>query len=348
VLHFRDTRSGDFHLDKDPQPAGNALPLLRFASGHGFALDPWEGSNVSVERVLHEADLAWEVDPRPVLVPYSDGTALPVRGYRSLVRPRPRHEVIKNPAMGEVDSLQVMSVVTSAYAVAENHWVAEACLALARQFDREASVVAATGFGRTNERTLFAVRLCVSRDDVVLLLAYNQHGGDGAVRFQVVRADRQMNCILVPDADHGAVSVPHVGDVRERLDRLRFRDLMEKYDAEVTPLWRDLPDRLWTPRHTAALIKELWGDEPSTDRLTPDGRPLLSDHDLRHPKAHLTRSMHGCTDALTAYRLTCQYLDHRSEACEKGDFTKDRDERLALGAGTKHKQRAWRWIVTNT
>jgi hypothetical protein len=53
------------------------------------------------------------------------------------------------------------------------------------------------------------------------------------------------------------------------------------------------------------------------------------------------------SDAASAYTAVCDWIDNKSEACERGDFTKDRDERLALGAGNKYKQRAWRWIVDN-
>jgi hypothetical protein len=44
-------------------------------------------------------------------------------------------------------------------------------------------------------------------------------------------------------------------------------------------------------------------------------------------------------NAGTAFQLLCRYLDNESEARERRDFTKDRDERLALGAGLRHKQR---------
>lgn len=58
--------------------------------------------------------------------------------------------------------------------------------------------------------------------------------------------------------------------------------------------------------------------------------------------------MRDIDDAANAYRAVCDWIDNRSEACERGDFTKDRDERLALGAGNKYKRDAWRWIVDNT
>ena len=85
--------------------------------------------------------------------------------------------------------------------------------------------------------------------------------------------------------------------------------------------------------------------KPQAERYaqtTPDNTTL------HHPRSHLTEKLAGCTDAATAYSTICRYMDNDSEAREQGDFTKDRDERLALGAGLGHKQRAWTWIVHNT
>lgn len=50
-------------------------------------------------------------------------------------------------------------------------------------------------------------------------------------------------------------------------------------------------------------------------------------------------------NAADAYRRLCSYVDHQSEARERGDLTEDRDEWLALGAGWHFKQRIWRWIT---
>ena len=69
---------------------------------------------------------------------------------------------------------------------------------------------------------------------------------------------------------------------------------------------------------------------------------------LRHPGLHLTSVLADCVDPAEVFRLICAYLDNASEACERGDFTKDRDERLALGAGLRLKQQAWRWMVAHT
>lgn len=66
-----------------------------------------------------------------------------------------------------------------------------------------------------------------------------------------------------------------------------------------------------------------------------------------HPDGHLTHALSGCSDPALAYRRVCAYLDNQSEARERGDFIKDRNERLAVGAGLRHKQQAWRWIAGN-
>jgi hypothetical protein len=325
VPHYRDSRGGDFYLDRDraslPPPSAE-LPLVRFAGKNGAVCDLWSGDGAdeqSVLPLLRKARLDWRVDHREVLTPLGDPWApTPIRGYEALVRPGP-------------DS--VMSVVTSAYRVAENEWVARAALALGLRFDPGAVLVAAAGFGRTGERTLFVVRVRELETTTLILLAHNTHGGEGAVRFQLVEADRSVSAILAPDSRHATLSIPHVGDVEERLDDLRVRSIVEDYVAETQPAWGRLQAAPWTPRHTSNLLHELWGEPPQSERA------------LRHPARHLTSVLADCSDPAEAYRLVCAYLDNESEACERGDFTKDRDERLALGAGLKLKQRAWRWMI---
>lgn len=129
----------------------------------------------------------------------------------------------------------------------------------------------------------------------------------------------------------------------------RSETFIEKYFSETRPLWQKLSERLWTPRHTSTLIKELWGDTPPLTRVAPSGQEISTGEEhARHPGHHLTHAMKPICDAASAYVAICDWIDNKSEACERGDFTKDRDERLALGAGNKYKQRAWRWIVDNT
>jgi hypothetical protein len=219
--------------------------------------------------------------------------------------------------------------------------VLDAALALARAYEPRAAPVCAVGFGRNSDRSLYGVRVGANDDRTLVLLIHNTHGGEGAVRFQLVEADRASGAILVPDVPRASLSVPHVGDVQERLRSLRHSRMVEEYGKASGDAWGKLADGLWTPKHTAALVAELWPRhrEPHT---TPDGTVLV------HPGNHLARELSGCSDPARAYRRICAYLDNESEARERGDFTKDRDERLALGTGRNHKQRAWRWIADNT
>lgn len=335
MVSFRDG-GGRFHLDLRlrGRETSETPPALRFAGVHGVALAEalWSQRAVDDAEILGRAGLAWEVDRRPVMVPTAEGSLAPARDYRALVRP---------------DTDQVMTVVTTAYRVAENRWVAGAALALAGQADRSAALIGAAGFGRTGERTLFVVRVRATEDDALMLLAYNSHGGEGAVRFRLVEADRRNGTVLAPDVPHAAVSVPHVGRVEERLGDLLLRDLVPKYLVETEPAWRRLRDGLWSPRHTTALVREVWG-EPKPP-VVIDGRELEpADSWPRHPGEYLRHDLADTTDAATAYRRLCAYVDNQSEACERGDLTQDRTERLALGAGMRLKERLWTWIVANT
>ncbi|WP_170165773.1 DUF932 domain-containing protein [Terracoccus luteus] len=258
-----------------------------------------------------------------------------MNGYNALVRP---------------DSDQVMSIVTTAYVPADNDEVADAAVSMAHRIDPQARLVAAASFGRTNERTLFVIRVTRDENEALCLLAYNSHGGEGAVRFQVVEASRSMCTIFVTSSTNSASAVPHVGKVRESLKRAgKHSSLLERYLSEVPPLWGRLADTLWSPRHTRALIQELWGETPTLRPKTSEGRDLEPNESVfRHPGNVLPSRMDRCDDAANAFRLLCDFIDNESDACERGDFTKDRDERLALGAGNKLKQRAWRWIIDNT
>lgn len=134
--------------------------------------------------------------------------------------------------------------------------------------------------------------------------------------------------------------------MRERLNlaSTRHDTFIENYLTETQAQWDQLADTLWTPRHTAALISHLWGPTPDlTPRTAPNGNQVpVPEGWHRHPGHRLPAQMREVTDAALAYKTICYYLDNESEACERGDFTKDRDERLALGAGNKYKLNTWR------
>ncbi len=347
MYHFRDSRPGLFYLNNDryerpPDTSSKMPPFLRFASKYGVGLNLWQGDGTSAQALVSGAGLDWPVMRRRVVVPTGPGISQDTEAnhYKALVRP---------------DTEQVMSVVTSAYSVAENQWVAAATEHFASRAERRPSMIAAVGFGRTGERTMFAARVMGDDTAALCLLAYNTHGGEGAVKFQLVEVDRPLGVTCVLDSPYATLSFPHVGDLKERLERRsrprnpNTETFIERYLTATQPLWKRLEDTLWTPRHTSALIRELWGETPDPKVGSPDGQvQAIDDVKARHPGHHLPSQMRGLTDAANAYRAICDWIDNRSEACERGDFTKDRDERLALGAGNKYKRDAWRWILNNT
>lgn len=261
MSHYRDAKAGKFYLNREdslPTSPDQDPPFLRFARKQGVGVDLWKGEGGTAVDLLRDAGLNWRVHGREVLVPArprqddeldlfaSDRPGLAeARGYRALVRP---------------DTEEIMAVVTAAYRVAENRWVAEALEDLSSRLEAGPPVIAATSHGREHERTLFVGRVTATPDEALCLLAYNTHGGEGAVRFQLAEANRRTGTTYVLDSEHAAMAIPHVGDLEDRLRRASSRDqdetFVERYLAETRPLWDRLSDNLWTRRHTAALIKE--------------------------------------------------------------------------------------------
>lgn len=342
MYHFRDARPGLFYrherYDHIPAYPDETPPFLRFAATRGVALRLWDGEGATADELLPAAGLAWSVRCREVIVPVGPGMSVERQAshYRALVRP---------------DNEQIMSVVTSHYSVAENDWVATAAESLARRANGMPSLISAVGFGREGERTMFAARIAGGSEQATCLLAFNTHGGEGSVRFQIVEADRRTGTTYVLDDPNATASFPHVGDVRDRLRHApRLRHLgtfVERYLSETPPVWNQLADRLWTSRHTSALIRELWGEATNPTIQKPNGVEAYDAVAARHPGHHLPAHLDGISDAANAYRALCNWIDHHSEACERGDYTKDRTERLALGAGNRYKRNAWRWITAN-
>jgi HPt (histidine-containing phosphotransfer) domain-containing protein len=137
-----------------------------------------------------------------------------------------------------------------------------------------------------------------------------------------LEADRVLGAVLAPDVPHATLSVPHVGRLEERLEDLLHRDLVRKYLAEAQPAWRRLQDSLWTPRHTAALVRESWGD-PNPAVVIEGRESEPAESWPRHPKDHLLRVLADVSDAASAYRSLCGYLDNESEPRERGDLTQN-------------------------
>lgn len=329
MFNFRESKGGTFFHERGraalPQPT--LMPALRFAASRGGAVaDPLTADATDVLQMLARARLDWRVDVREVLMTTDCGPAV-IETYRALVRPDTGHS---------------MSVVSRSYRHADNESVVHAALTLAQQYGgRESCLLGAVSFGRDHERTMFIVRIAEPSELPLMLLAYNTHGGEGAVRFQLVEVDGWSGAVLTPAVPSAAVTVPHIGDVPANLRNLVHRRMVEKYVEEVTDAYELLEDITWTPRHTQGLIAELWPQ--------PTGRPLVTADNttLHHPGEHLTDALGATSTAEAAFGILCEYMDNESEARERGDFTKDRDERLALGAGLRHKQRAWKWMIAH-
>lgn len=332
--HYRDAKRGDFLIAPEDErgfgPRG-VPPFLRFCREWGAVGDLVSEPRCDPQQLLGAAALDWRVDHRPALTDLRWGVS-PVSGYEALVRP---------------DREQVMAIVSSAYRVAENDELARAVLDLAARHDRHAALVGAASFGRRGERTLFACRVTqLSRNEVLVLLAHNRHGGEGAARVQLVIADLAADAVLTPPAIWASYEIAHIGRMCDRLDSLRDSSMVDDFLREIAEPRTLLEKAGWSRSRTQRLLHELWGD-PSDDELRSRHGALLepSDRARRHPAGYLSPDLDRSGTAFDAFRRICSFLDNESEACERGDFTKDRDERLALGAGTKLKQKAWRWLV---
>lgn len=114
------------------------MPFLRFAKARNAGVVDLPDNDpvfAHPEGLLKQAKLDWCVDSRDVLVSGSRWLApVKVKGYQALIRP---------------DTSQPMSVVTTAYRVAENDWVLNAALSLARSHDAQAVPVCASASGAT-------------------------------------------------------------------------------------------------------------------------------------------------------------------------------------------------------
>ena len=332
--HYRDARRGEFLVapehERSAGPRG-VPPFLRFCAKRGAVGDLVAEPPRDPRSLIGAAGLNWRVDHRPVLTQLDRGVST-VSGYEALVRP---------------DREQVMAVVSSAYRVAQNEELAQAVLGLAARHDATAALVGAASFGRHGEQTLFVCRVTVlSLGEVLVLLADNRHGREGAVRVRLVIADLGADAVLTPPATWASYEIPHVGRMSDRLAALLDSSMIDDFRKEISEPRARLEKARWSPSRTQRLLHELWGDPPDREPRTRHGAPLEpSDEVKRHPAAYLTSDLDRCESAFHAFRHLCAYLDNESEACERGDYTKDRDERLALGAGTKLKQKAWRWLV---
>ncbi|WP_181778849.1 DUF932 domain-containing protein [Pseudonocardia pini] len=321
MQHYRDSKGGAFHLAPahELRPARPSFPpFLRFCETNGAGVGDLLGSAPSVESTLARAKLDWEVDSRPVYTDSGDDHAL-VSGYRALVRPLPE---------------TVMSVVSSSYRVAENRDLAGAVLGLAKRYGADAGRLGAASFGRNRARTYFAYRVIrLDEDEMLMLLVQNRHGGEGAVRVRAFVVNVNTNAVLAPPAIWSSHEIAHTGDMQEKLDLLRVGAMVDRFLEETESRRWQLKKTEWKVEWSAPVLTDLWEDPPNPER--PGS----------HPGRYLAAELGFCNSAYDAFGRICAFLDNESEACERGDFTKDRDERLALGAGTKLKEKAWRRLV---
>jgi hypothetical protein len=332
--HYRDAKAGEFLIAQGSENSthGDGVPsFLRFCRRRGVAGELGARTGSAPRALLAAAELEWCVDHRPVLTELGPGLSR-VAGYKALVRP---------------DHQQVMAVVSSSYRVVENEDLALTVLSLAQRHDPEAELVGAASFGRNGERSLFVCRVSeLSRSESLVLLAHNRHGGEGAVRVHLAITDLAADAVWTPPVRWASYEIAHVGRIADRLETLRHSPMIDEFLAEIAGPRELMQKARWSPSRTQRLLHELWGDPPDRAPRTVDGRPHgVDDRARRHPAGHLSPDLDLSETAFDAFLRICSFIDNESEACERGDFTKDRDERLALGAGTKLKQKAWRWLI---
>lgn len=110
--------------------------------------------------------------------------------------------------------------------------------------------------------------------------------------------------------------------------RIRSRGPLPDRTRHLTDGVRRSRDALWPQEERAA-----WG---------PEGR-------LVHPREYLLDGrLAGKESCWDVYTQLCAYLDHHSDARERGDATKSRVERLVRGAGEALKARAVELILAHS
>jgi hypothetical protein len=323
---------GTFFLDPRVKVDSRAPSFEMFATARGAACGLWSNTAAEFGDLLAGAGLTWTAERRPVFA-----TGVPNHGE---MLSAPHHRAIVRS-----DTQQVLAVVSSAYAVAQHAMVAQTAFALARQYNPAARLIGAAPLGRDDADALMVVLVERSKAGALCILGYNTHGGEGAVHFRLVKVDRESGAVLVPDTQYVSVKEPHQGNIERRLrelqDTSRGHDWIVGYLADVEPAEAELMDRECTPTQSRQLIQHLW---PQTYKVL-----MAEAGELHHPEDYLINGpLADAENAWTVFLRLCEYLDHRSEARERGDATKDRAERLARGAGDRLKRKAWSWLLENT
>src|SRR4051794_35082504 len=219
-----------------------------------------------------------------------------------------------------------MSVETSHYSVANNRDVLKAALQHCQRV-APVAVVAATSYGAHDERVFLALRIEWNVEPLYMLIR-NSHGGDGALRFELVHLDDTGALVVYgePAATH---SIPHVGKMRdEKLPSFaQHSPFLRIYIEEAMPVIHQVRDTFWSPQRASALVDHLWTPPPPYDP-TPGGDHQISPPDMfameRTTRAHLLDRLTGVQTADEAFREVCRFVDFNSDATDKGDMTRDR------------------------
>lgn len=338
---------GRFYLlPRDKWCDSTIPPVLAYAQRHGYWHVETGGPVPGPAEILNRAGLDWRVLRTPVYATLPGNLpglgGIPATFYRALVRE---------------DTEQVLAVVGRDYSPIQNSTAATAVVDLAqgawltwRSEEPQAErprLVAAAPYGRERAQALYVLDLGIThrRDTTLYLLAHNGHGHGGAMTVNLIATD-DVGTVMPLDFPGIAFVERHERHVGNPTDRLTtygspaVAGLFADRLRDVLKYWSAVSQRPVTDADKTALVEQLWpGDEKAHPR--PGGT-------AQHPRNHLLNVLSQADTLGAAYGTVCRYLDRVSEAREKGDATKDRWERLAAGAGHRHKERALSWLVRRT
>ncbi|MGB7448010.1 MAG: hypothetical protein WA892_02665 [Ornithinimicrobium sp.] len=331
---------GNFYLvPVEDRQAPSVPPIFEYARLHGAWEEHPGGSDADPSALVQDAGLNWHVTRHPVYTSSSDtltglGDVL-AQGYKALVRE---------------DTGTVLGVVTSDYAPIQNQAAARTVTLLAQRAarswglegDHEPRLAAAAPYGRDRSRGVYVVDLGLSGGRS-FLIARNGHGDGSAFAIDYVEIDDAGTVVPIDAPGAGSVKIRegHLGRIRDRLARRSSSVFAEGWGERLVNVlvdWAYTEDWPASRRTHEALVAHLWPGDQSTNPR-PYGAAV-------HPREHLLVALEGAGTLGLAYRTICHYIDHDSEARERGDATKDRLERLAAGAGTRIKERALAWLTS--
>lgn len=337
----RVVNEGQFYLvPVEDRHGPSVAPVFEYARLHGAWREQPGGSDADPSALVRDAGLDWNVTRRPVYTSTADtltglGDVL-ARGYKALVRE---------------DTGAVLGVVTSDYSPIQNHAAASTVTLLAQraartwglQGDYEPRLTAAAPYGRDRSRGLYVVDLGL-KGGGSFLIARNGHGDGSAFAIDYVQIHETGTVIPIDFPGPGSVKIRegHLGRIEDRLARRSSGAFAERWGDNLLNMlvdWAYTQDWPVDRRTHEALVSHLWpGDQTTNPR--PYGTAV-------HPREHLLGALEDAGTLGLVYWTICYYIDHDSEARERGDSTKDRMDRLAAGAGTRLKERALAWLTTH-